>query len=100
MNFKEVYERIKILNEKEEIPLANKVLYLVEEVGEVAVSANVNDGHKNRKVKEDVPQECMDVMLNCLLLSAHFNWTYDDIMIYLDKKTKKWESKYDKSKEV
>lgn len=100
MSFKKLYERVKILNKKEPIPLANKVLYLMEEAGEVSVAANVIDGYKNRKVKEDVPQESMDVVLNCLLLATHFNWTYDDMIIYLDKKLKKWEDKNDKTKEV
>lgn len=93
MIFKTLYERIKILNTKEDIPLANKVLYLVEEVGEVSVAANVIDGFKNRKVKEDVPQESMDVLLNCMLLAAHFNWTYENMLEYLEKKIKKWEDK-------
>ena len=93
MSFKSLYERVKILNKKEDIPLANKVLYLVEETGEVAVSANVIDGFKNRKVNEDVPQESMDVLINCMLLAAHFDWTYQDMLDYLDKKIKKWENK-------
>lgn len=93
MSFRTLYDRIIILNNKEDIPLANKVLYLVEEVGEVSVSANVIDGFKNRKVKEDVPQESMDVLLNCMLLAAHFKWSYDDMLEYLEKKIKKWEDK-------
>jgi NTP pyrophosphatase (non-canonical NTP hydrolase) len=96
MSFKKLYERVKILNKKEPIPLANKLLYLVEEVGEVAVSANVDDGVKKRKVKETVPQEVMDVALNCFLLASHYDWSYEDMLSYLDKKIKKWEDKLEK----
>lgn len=93
MSFRTIYDRIKVLNVKEHIPLANKVLYLMEEAGEVSVAANVIDGYKNRKVKEDVPQESMDVILNCFLLASHFDWTYEDMVEYLEKKVKKWEDK-------
>ena len=94
IRFSEIIDRMRRVAQVEDMPISGIFMYLAEEVGEVAVSINVQNGHKRRKVKETYQEECVDVMLNTLRLILHDGqWTKDDILDYMNKKLIVWENK-------
>lgn len=69
--------------------------YLTEEVGEVATAIAVDNGTKNKKLKESVEQECCDVIVTAIATILKFNsdWTWKEIKDYIEQKANRWSSR-------
>jgi len=76
--------------------LADPLLAMVEEVGEVAQAINSEDYGKKKKLKESSAEECVDV-INCAV-ELFFDRGGDWDLLYKKMKEKidRWESRLDK----
>ena len=86
---------------KDDIVAGNKaafLLYLQEEVGEVAECIEVEMGMKSRKIKEPLEDECVDVVVAALGNYFNAGGTVDNLCEVLKKKTKKWLDRTQKKK--
>jgi NTP pyrophosphatase (non-canonical NTP hydrolase) len=96
IKFSSIVERIAKLCDVDPTPNANKLAYMMEEVGEVALSLNVEQGFKKREVKESSEQESCDVILAALwIILQNKDWDKERILSYIDTKLRKWEKKYE-----
>lgn len=91
-NFELALRRI-IDASKKDIVAGNKaafLLYLQEEVGEVAECIEVEMGMKNRKTKESLEDECVDVVIAALGNYFNAGGDLDNLFDVMKKKSKKW----------
>ncbi len=95
MTFEEIYARAQQCSEGDIADNSRMLVYIVEEVGEVALALAVEDGLKDRELKETTPEECCDLLNSTLGLIARYGWTADDILAYQSKKLQKWEKRID-----
>lgn len=86
---------------KQDVVAGNKaafLLYLQEEVGEVAECIEVEMGMKNRNVKESLEDECVDVVVAALGNYFNAGGDMDNLCEVLKKKSKKWLDRTEKRK--
>ena len=88
---KELYNRISECSKKDKASLEGFALYIAEESGEVSRRLNEDKDLKPKKSTETVPQECCDVIVAAVGLINKYNWSYEDMLSYLEKKTQKYE---------
>lgn len=88
---RELFERIiAVAKADAAVNDAEMLLYLTEEVGEVATCIAVNSGLKRRKLDEPVESELADVLISTLgMLGRKVN--YETIIAMMEKKLPKWE---------
>ena len=88
MDIQKYLERIRKISKED---VESTILSLIEETGEVAKAFNVERGSKTAKLKENTPQETVDVLAIALEIFSKYEWTEEDIETYLNKKLNKWE---------
>lgn len=88
-------KKIKKCLKKDKASIPEYLAYLVEEVGEVATCISVKSNLKNKKLTEEIEHECCDIIVVALALifKANPNWTLEDVVSYMSKKTDRWESR-------
>lgn len=70
------------------------LLFIAEEVGEVATCLAVKNGLKKRELKEPVESECCDIIINCVaLILRNEKWDSEKILKTMSKKLEKWEKR-------
>ncbi len=93
MDIDTILKRIKRLTKADKDSTLRSI---VEEVGEQALALAVEKQTKHRVLTESVPEETIDIILCCLEMLNHYDWTEAEIKNYAEKKLKKWELSIDK----
>lgn len=94
MKFEKLIDRIKICTDQDPASDNERLLYIVEEVGEVATCLAVNSGFKNKVLKESTEEECCDVVITALgLLLRNEDWDSERVLKTISKKLEKWEKR-------
>lgn len=78
---------------KNDVVAGNKaafLLYLQEEVGEMAECIEVEMGMKNRTLKESLEDECVDVVVAALGNYFNAGGDLDNLFKVMRRKSKKW----------
>ncbi len=86
---------------KNDVAAGNKpafLLYLLEEVGEVAQCIEVERGMKKRKLKESLEDECVDVVVAALGNYFNAGGDLDNLFEIMKNKSKKWLDRTQKRK--
>jgi phosphoribosyl-ATP pyrophosphohydrolase len=100
-NFKEVYEFVQKLSEKDVADADGLTLKSMEELGELVAALLHEKGYKpNNKSKDDIREnqleEACDVIICMLGVLDKKKFTYKQIIKMLERKTKKWEKVLEK----
>lgn len=84
----------KIVNKRN---ISSILIYLMEEVGELATEVNIKNGHSFKEEgKDGITGEAIDVILCAadLIYVNNPNITKEEINSIIEKKLDKWKSKY------
>lgn len=95
----QIFDRIKKCASLDKANNDGILSYIVEEVGEVATCLAVENGLKNRTLKETTQQECVDVLISTIGLMTRYNIDYEFLQKYMELKLKKWEKRVGSTKE-
>jgi NTP pyrophosphatase (non-canonical NTP hydrolase) len=95
---KDLFDRIKIASSNDSAADSQSMMmYIIEEVGEIATCIAVEEGLKDRTLKEPKESECCDVLISVLgLIARNKDWDYDKIIEAMSKKLPKWEKRVNK----
>lgn len=73
------------------------LLYATEELGEIATCIAVEEGLKDRVLKEPKESEACDAILSLIgLIARNPDWDFDKIIETMNHKLPKWESRVTK----
>lgn len=92
----EVYKQIGCLTDRQDMPLANTVCKLSEEVLELIQSVNKHIGMKKhnqtqKEIDAEILEESADVIQNVLCIMYQRGIKPDDVIAHIKKKNLKWE---------
>lgn len=94
------FEKLEMLSEHDKVvPLANKIIKLGEESGEVAQAYLAFCGSKNvskSASQDDLLEECCDVINVVIDIINNLSVTDEEVKAMFDKKLNKWGSKINK----
>ena len=92
---KNLFDRIKIASQHDKaVDAQSMLLYVTEELGEVATCIAVEEGLKDRVLKEPKESELCDIIISAAgLILRNPEWDYDRIVQTMGQKLPKWESR-------
>lgn len=90
-NMKELFERIRWCSKNDRASNTEYMIYLAEELGEIAACLSVEAGFKKKDLDEPTSSECVDRSLSGLGLMLRYDITYEDYLQMLEAKIQKWE---------
>jgi NTP pyrophosphatase (non-canonical NTP hydrolase) len=82
--------QIQKLSLKENVSQEQGLLYVMEEVGEIALALTVKNGLKNRKLKDSPSDECIDGIICLLALFYQLGGTNKQMERTIRRKLSKW----------
>jgi len=95
----ELYKDIQKINELDPVGPAERLCKLFEESGELAQAVNRTIGRKKNKMPENevidlICEEAADTIQCVISLIDTYGITYDDLVKMMNKKNKKWKSRW------
>jgi NTP pyrophosphatase (non-canonical NTP hydrolase) len=97
---KEIYKDIQNINKMDDVGPTDRLCKLFEESGELAQAVNRTIGRKKNKMSEEdvidlICEEAADTIQCTLSLIDTYGITYDDLIKMMNKKNKKWKSRWE-----
>lgn len=97
-SMRKIFNDVKELNKLDPASNSDRLCKLIEEVGELATEVNKTTGRKKHKNTEEeiiteIVLEAADVIQNVFSVIDGFNISYDDLLIAMKIKNKKWHKK-------
>ncbi len=105
LKFEDAFNDISRINKKDPATNAERLGKLLEETGELAKAINKTNGRKVLKeedtpenIKKEILDEAADSIQNVISIIDGFGFTYEDLVLAMNAKNKKWEENVDKTK--